>query len=434
MKLVFLLAARVFYDRKRGRPAHYVAGSVLGVGLSLVPLIVVLVVSDGMIEGITNRFLEIGTYHLQVRPWKNPGHERLSDLADAIRGIEGVRETFVEQQGVALFHANGRRFGVTVRAVPAELYTTDEGFRSYFSLLSGEFDLAARNGVLVGGGIAERLDVKVGDRIMVLAAAARGGGSRNVTITPLTVQGVFSTGYQELDLLWAYVSAEVGQRVFEEGAADYTIAVKVEDPYGDLSPIVGAIRSALPDRADINTWRELQFNRYRTYKTTKLLLIFIMALIVLVAAVNISSSMVMIVLERGEEIGILKSMGMPASKIEVGFLLCGLAIGGLGSALGLGLGLLVAVNINEIITGFEAIANVCINGVFTLLAPFLDTDRRSSVEFFDAAYYLERIPVHLGYLQIFCVSGVTSALAAAASYLPAKRAGRLKPLDVIRKY
>ena len=436
MKATFwlTLGSRLLIDVRRRRLAHHIRGSVLGIGLSLIPLIVVLEVSDGMIEGITNRFLEIGTYHLQVHFWEELDIERLEALTEQIGNIPGVREGFVERQGVGLLHAGGRRYGVTVRAVPAELYSRDPGFDTYFDFVSGNFDLQQQGSILVGRGVAEKIGITIGDRVLLLTAARRPGGAAAFAATPLTVRGVFSSGYQELDLLWAYIPLELGQRVLKEGNAEQFIAVKVQDPFAELSTFAAAIRDVLPLRVQIYTWYELQYNRYKTYKTVRLLLIFIMGLVVVVASVNISSAMVMIVLEKGQEIGMLRSMGAAREAVKAAFVFCGFAVGTVGSVVGIVLGLFISVNINEVIAALEMTANIAVQITASALSLLIDIAEPAAVEFFDSAYYLERIPVRLRPLQLLVVAALTAVMSAAAAYLPARRAAQLTPLEVIRKY
>ncbi|NBF41257.1 MAG: FtsX-like permease family protein, partial [Spirochaetes bacterium] len=174
-------------------------------------------------------------------------------------------------------------------------------------------------------------------------------------------------------------------------------------------------------------------SRYMSFRTTKNLLVFIMALIVVVAAVNISSSLVMLVLEKQSEIAILKSIGASPAGIRRVFVLAGFFTGVLGAALGLAVGLALAVNINGVLAGIEALADWIQGGVYLLLSPVVD-DVPRSLNVFHSEFYLETIPITVDPAQLFAVAALTVLLATLAALVPAYRAGRIRPLEVMRRH
>jgi hypothetical protein len=231
--------------RRRGAAGAgaYLGGAALGIGLSLVPLIVVLEVSDGLIAGITRRFLEVGSYHLQVG--LPPGLEAdaalrrllLDDLAMRLElGVGAVTSAGRERQGIALAAAGARRHVVTVRSLAEDLYRRDAGLRRYLRVVAGGFDLQGR-GVVVSREVARQLDLRVGDRLAVVTALDRGttrGGAVLVPkLTPLEVSAIVATGYQELDKLWVFVSHATGDRLLPPGGGRDFVGVKVHDPFAD---------------------------------------------------------------------------------------------------------------------------------------------------------------------------------------------------------
>ena len=122
MKALFplYLGVRNLFGR-RGRLSPYLLGSVLGIALSLVPLIVVLEVADGMIAGITRRYLEVGTYHAQVSLPEMTSAEELEGILESLRARPAVRYAMVERQGLGLASAAGGRSAVTIRAVASQV-------------------------------------------------------------------------------------------------------------------------------------------------------------------------------------------------------------------------------------------------------------------------------------------------------------------------
>ena len=177
------------------------------------------------------------------------------------------------------------------------------------------------------------------------------------------------------------------------------------------------------------TWHDFNQSQYENFASTKLMLLFVMFLIVLVASVNISSALVMLVMEKRKDIAILKSLGASNVGIGLSFVLTGGAAGLLGTIIGIPLGLLCAVNINSIITLFENIINI-----FNKLIYFIaDKGEYIPISLLDPAYYLETIPVVISGKEIGIIIVGTILLSILVSIIPAKKAGKEKPLDIIRK-
>ncbi len=431
IRLVAALGARTILSRRR-RLSQHLVGAVAGISLSLVPLVVVLEVADGMIEGITRRYLELGTYHLQVFP---PPSDALSDyrrLAGLLRGMPGVREAIIERQGMGLLASPAGRTGVTVRAVPPDLYARDQGFRRYLEIDAGRFDLDSPQAILLGREVARKLAVHVGDTVRLLTLV-RVGRRSLPRVWSFTVTGVFSSGYQELDKLWVYVPLERGLRVLPPAGAEQFVGVKLEDPYSGLNRQVARIEAALPPDVQVYGWYQLEKANYKSFQTTRALLLFIMALIVVVAAVNISSAVVMVVIEKTQEIGILKGVGARPVDISGAFVLTAALAGAVGTALGLALGVLVALNVNGLIAGLEHLLNASV-AVFRGLFPFwAGSGTAEPIRIFNSAYYLETIPIRIRFRELFMVAAMSMLLSTGAGYFPARAAGRIRPLQVLRK-
>ena len=414
------------------RLSRYLKSAVLGIGLSLVPLIVVLEVADGMIEGITRRYVELGTYHLQVLLPENDPAPRT--LLETIESVPDVRLALVERQGLGLLYAGSSRLGVTIRAVPPSLYERDADFRRYLSLDSGSFTLDSASDILLGREVADRLGAGPGDVVKLLTTVSLPGRSAVPKVTRFTVRGVFSSGYQDLDKLWVYIPLASGRRILSGNGTSEFIGVKVEDPYSRLQHQVTDLRRQLPPGARVYTWYQLEKANYKCFQTTKALLLFIMAMIVVVAAFNISSSLVMVVLEKSQEIAILKAMGAHPAEIRRTFLVTGFSTGLAGAVVGLLLGLLIALNINELIAGLENFLNTLLLLISRLgLSVFGPKQPPPEITLFNSAFYLEKIPIRLELGELFGVTALTLLLATLAAYLPARRAGRIRPLEILRR-
>jgi lipoprotein-releasing system permease protein len=430
-RFVFFLSRRML--RGKGGTARYLRGAILGIAVSLVPLIVVMEVSTGMIEGITARLLEVGTYHIQVPLAPDITGPALAGTAEAIRKVPQVVAAVPERIGTAMIVSARGASGASIRFVPPELFDLDKGFRSFVVIREGDARLDQADTLLVSSAMAVTLGVNAGDTVNILTTWGE-NLSGPPRLTPVRVSGIYDTGYQELDAALAYAPLVLADRILSPRAARAMIGVKVRDPFGSLASVSRDIAVAAGDGARVATWREIEYARLSSFRTTKALLLFIMALIVVVACVNVSSSVLMILFERRRDLGILKSVGADPGSLSLSFLLTGFTTGLAGTAAGIAAGLLVAVNINEVIAGLEW----TINRVLDLASMIQSTLSPSAHPFgaftlFNSAYYLKSIPVRIMANEVVAAAVAALLLSAFAAYFPAARAARTRPLEILRK-
>ncbi len=428
----FFLAIKFFAGRNQLVNNKNLLGAVLGIGLSLIPLIVVLEISSGMIEGITHRYMEIGSYHLQVRNYNQIDPEVEEDTINGIANLSGVKAVFPVITGLGLAYSKEGRTGISFKALPENYMDIDISAKEYITIESGEFILDTRDSALLSSEVARILEVVPGDRIKILTARKVPGRRPVLKPSYLTVRGIFSTGYYELDALSIYINIEKGKTLFK-GKGSSFIAVKLDDPFNNIEKQTSNIRNQLASGFLVSNWYDLERSMIDSFNTTKTILLFIMIVIVLVAAINISSAVVMLVMEKEAEIAMLKSTGVSSFLITRAFVYIGFIIGLAGTFTGLLTGLMIAVNINGIIT----IAELIINNVYIVLqiiiSPIFTLADRGIV-LIDTAYYLEKIPIRLNISEILIISSLTILLSTAAAYFPAIKAGRLKPMDILRKH
>ena len=423
-------------------------GGVIGVGLSLIPLVVVLQVADGMIAGITTRYLETGSFHVQGIS-RSPGAvDGLAASIAAAGSVDGVRLVVAERQGIGLAAGDDARTAVTIRAVEPDLYARDPGLRRYLEIRSGEWDLDSPNSIVVGEYVARRLGVAVGDTLRILTARQLASGRFLPRSASFVVRAIVSAGYADLDRLWVFIPFDRGTAILPDESSRLIVGIKMESPLDLPNPIFSSgaradrdrasaalteLRGLFGDRFRVVTWFESNRAQFMSFKTTKDLLVFIMVLIVMVAAVNISSTLVMLVLEKQEEIAVLKSIGASPRAIRRVFIVCGFVLGTLGALAGLSIGLFFAVNINEVLYALEWVLNAVGSAARWIVSPIVDLPG-GAIELLSPEFYIEHIPIAIRFADVLLVAFLTILLSTAAAWFPAQRASRIRPLEVLRKH
>lgn len=441
-----LYAARIFFSRpgaERSNGKRSLMGAMVCIGISLVPLVAVLVISQGMIDGITGRMIGLSSQDLQVRVSSYSGDvETLSgmeELSGRFGEIPGVVDVIPEMQGMALAAGNGIRTGATVRAVRKNIFSDVESFSSLFKLVEGSTSLENERSAVLCEKIAGTLGVHAGDKLSLISIS-KVGEVMVPKMREFTVEGIVSSGYQELDALWVFIPLPTGYDFLSVKSSQFIFGLVTEDSF---SPSLMKIKAAVSrnirgmdsdptlEHSRVYTWNELNAAEYENFASTKILLLLIMLLIVLVASVNISSALVMVVMERRREIAILKSMGASEEGIKMSFILVGFASGAGGTLIGIPLGLLAAVNINPLISIMEKGVNFFAK--FFYLVARGNLGSFSEVRLLDPAYYLQDIPVSIPFPHLLLITAGTLVLSLVVSIIPASKAGREKPLDTLRK-
>jgi len=411
----FFIAIRYLLGRAH-EGGRYLRGAVAGIAVSLIPIVVTLIVADGMIRGILNRYLELGTGHLQV--FSFVGTDRLNEVADSVREIDGVRGAWLEMRGMGVLVGRDGRTGASVRAIDPSFWE-DRGSLEYLELIAGTTQLTGDRDMMLGGNLAASIGVEPGDTVRLMTLHTGSGGMMIPRVTPFTVTGIVSSGYHELDALWCIISDVGGRNILDPNMGSASLIVKIDEPYTGVEAMVWELHSILGPGFSVYTWRDLLRSQYHSYESTRQMLLFIMALIVIVAAVNVSSATSMLALERRRDIAVLKVTGAKPRGVTNVFLWGSFLTGVCGAVIGIALGLLIGSSINPLIRSLEAV-----------LSFFSGAD----VRILDPDFYLETIPIIIDWTTVFFIGCFTVVCSVAASWIPARRAGKLKPMELLRKY
>jgi lipoprotein-releasing system permease protein len=419
-RVSFFIALRYLLGRAQ-EGGRYLRGAAAGIAVSLVPIIVTLIVADGMIRGILDRYLELGTGHLQIFSISGPGG--FEDIAEKVRETQGVRGAWLERRGIGVLVGAGGRSGASIRAVEPSFWQ-DPGSREYLELESGSMDISGEREMLLGASLAASIGVQTGDTVRLMTLDSGSGGLSIPRVTPFTVSGIVSSGYHELDAMWCVITEEGGRNILggEFGAA--SMIVKIDDPYKGTQETLWNLYSSVGAGFIMKTWRELLSSQYSSYEQTRQMLLFIMALIVIVATVNVSSATSMLVIERRRDIAVLKVTGAKPGGVTDIFLWGSFLTGVCGAVMGIALGLLIGVNINPLIHSLEAALSFFSGLLFG----------GSEVRILDPDFYLAAIPVTIDWGTVFLIGCFTVLCSVLASWLAARHAGMLKPMELLRKY
>ena len=446
-KSSLMFAKSLIFPRaeKKSSARRSLWGALICIGLSIVPLVVVLSITNGMIQGMTDRIIGLSSSNLQayVSPKlkETQNADSYREYAQQFKQVDGVLEVYPEIGVTALAAGKKMRTGAQIRALDKDIFSKNKSFRELFNVVEGEIsDFENQNGqetsssqrnAVIGQKMAELLELHAGDTFRIITIKTN-NGKQSPKLTSFTVSAIISSGYQELDALWVFVPLETVYQFVSLDNASYTIMINTPDAYSaDLVRIQRELKATFGKYMNFYRWDQVHEAEFENFSSTKVMLVFIMLLIVLVASINISSAIVMLVMERRKEIAILKSLGATPSGITFAFIITGMTCGLGGLALGLPFGLLAAVNANQIINAIEKIVNFFARLGYLLKG--VPKDEINAIRLMDPAYYLQTIPVNLPFSQLLLIALSTVLLALFVSIIPSVKAGKEKPLDILRK-
>ncbi len=405
-----MVAGRYLRSRGRENFISVVAWfSLIGIALGVATLIIVMSVMNGFREQLLNRILGVNG-HLQVmsigEPIKNFG-----DLEIEIKNIGGVTRAAAVVESQAMVTHEGSAQGALVRGLSISGLNTLKSIKE--GIAAGKIDDFEGRGVaVIGQRMASRLGVDIGDPITLISSA------RGVTpfgAVPLQksfkVIAVFDVGMYEYDSTFIYIPLRDARALFQTGDGVSFIEAMVENPE-KLHPIKQEIQKSLSNQFRVFDWRDTNQTFVNALNVERNVMFLILTLIILVAAFNIVSSLVMLVKDKTRDIAVMRTMGATRGMIMRSFLITGSTIGVVGTLCGFALGLGFASNIEEIRTLLE---------------------RLSGARLFQAEiYFLSKLPAKVDSFEVALVMAMALSLSFLASLYPAWRASRAEPAHALR--
>lgn len=418
--------------RLPGRPGTggRMSGAFLGITFCIAVVIIVLQVVSGMMEGITARNLELLSNHVTVEPnaYYNISDEAFDEIKTKIENIEEVRSVSAfTDAGFALLNRRGKLHGVQIKGTEAGLYSKDRGFAEYFDIVDGEFDLSKRDYILISRAVAEDTGINIGDYVSLILVKEEGKSQRAESIN-FIVQGIFDTGYYQIDKHSVYINLDTALSL--KSSSPKKLGIKVHDYSDNTIPVVDKIYNFTSYKWIITDWYTANSREYEEFARVKMYLNFITVLIIFVGIVNILTSLNIIIMEKKDEIAILKSAGVAPSTIMHSYLIIGTTIGSLAAFTGIILGVYLSININAL---FDVLDNVLVffQTIAMKIAGITDYDL---VTIFDRSFYLTEIPIQIKLIQLFPIFVGTVILSAIFSIYPAHKASKIKPLEITQKF
>lgn len=384
--------------------------SMLGFVLGVAALITVVSVMNGFEKEIRERFLSMAAHATISGPGgRLSGWPAVAEAAQAHPRVTGVAP-YVRAQAM-LIHGTGVS-GTLIRGVLPEDEPQVSDLVS--NMTAGRLDALEDGGygIVLGKALARALGAIVGDRVTLIAPQAR--------VTPagvlprlrrFTVVGIFEVGMQEHDAGLALIHMGDAARLFRLQDQVSGVRLRLDDML--RAPWVSReLARALPGSYWVTDWTQHHVNLFRAIKTEKTVMFVILTLIVLVAAFNIISMLIMVVTDKESDIAILRTLGATPFTVMGIFMVQGMVIGVVGTLAGAMLGVLVASNVETIVSAIEAFFNT----------KFLPPD----------VYYISDVPSDMHWIDVARISVVALLLSLIATLYPAWRASRTQPAEALR--
>jgi lipoprotein-releasing system permease protein len=394
--------------RKEGFISVIALFSLIGIILGVGTLIVVMSVMNGFHKELLTRVLGVNA-HLVVNKYGRP-IEDYKDVKELIEAIDGVAFAAPVVEGQVMVTADGMSTGALVKAISPEDLAKKHLIAT--NIKSGSMADFKDDGVIVGARLAEMMHMSVGDPITLIAP--------HLTVTVIGaiprikdyhVAGIFDVGMYEYDSTYIFMPLESGQLYLRYPNAASSIEVMVKDPE-KVDQVAADIDAATNHSLIITDWEKINAQFFNSLKVERTVMFLILTLIILVAAFNIISSMIMLVSDKRKAIAILRTMGASRGAILRIFFLCGSSIGVIGTAIGCALGVAFAYKIETIRHWLE-----------TLIKRDL---------FSAEVYYLTKLPVDLQFNDVIGVVIMALALSFLATIYPAWKAARVSPAEGVR--
>ncbi len=376
--------------------------SALGITIGVAALIIAVALITGFQEDVQGKILR-ATSHLMISDVTGDSLRNHAALAERVRAFKGVKSVSPVAVNVVLIQGRTKTHPATMKGMDLELEAKQADWLG--RLESGELPRpGVRPGVVLGHDLAYSLGAGIGDVLSVLTPSFRLSPLGALPkIKTFRVTGIFSTGLYEFDSSTAIVPIAAARKIFDMDEGISYLQVMLDDVFA-APRLKEEMKGSLPPLIYITTWGELNKSLFSALKLEKTIIFLTITLIVLVASLNIIATLILMVMEKTRDIGILMSMGSTPGQVQKVFFLQGAMIGLGGTLLGTALGL-----------GWCALAN----GLKLIRVP---------VDIYQISY----VPFHIKPLDLLVIVGVSLLISLTSTLFPSRRASKVDPAMALK--
>jgi lipoprotein-releasing system permease protein len=376
--------------------------SMLGIAIGVMALVIALALITGFQKDVQDKILG-ATSHIMVSDLSGEGLSGYQDLIAKVRGVRGVQTVSPVIYDMVLVNGPYKSKGAMLKGIDFDL---DKEHQPWLAKLD-QGTLPAdspREGILLGKELSFSIGAGVGDAVTVLTSSSR---LSPLGLLPKTkrfqVSGLFSTGLYEFDSTTALISLRSAQKFFGLEGRINQIQIRIADIFA-APEVAEELRLALPPTTYVTTWMELNRSLFSALKLEKNIMFLTITLIVVVAALNIIATLILMVMEKTRDIGILMAIGAPSGSVRKIFFLQGAMIGVIGTTVGTALGLLCC-----------WLANT-----FQLIKVPVDI------------YQISYVPFHIQALDLALIVGVSLTISLLSTLFPSYRASKVDPVVALK--
>ncbi len=404
------LSLRYLRARRREGFISVIAGfSFLGIMLGVATLIIVMAVMNGFRQELLSKILGLNG-HLLIQPLESPLTDYAA-VAERISKVDGIYLAAPLVEGQALASSPFNASGVVVRGMLGADLTKLSQIAS--NIKQGTLDgFDNGQGLAIGRRLAEQLSVRAGDNITLVSPR---GAVTPMGTTPrikaYKIAAVFEIGMSEYDSAFVFMPLTEAQAYFNRAGDVTAIEVYTDDP-DNIDRFRQSVTDAAARPIYMIDWRQRNATFFNALQVERNVMFLILTLIVLVAALNIVSGLIMLVKDKGSDIAILRTMGATQGAMMRVFLITGASIGVVGTIVGFLLGTVVCLNIEEIRRFLSWLTNT------ELFSPEL--------------YFLSKLPADMNVKETVAVLVMALGLSLLATLYPSWRAARLDPVEALR--